>query len=192
MSATPGVWTHVAYTYDGSTVKGYVDGVERLSVADAGGVQPRGNSLRLGVDGAYQQFFNGAIDDLRIYGRALTAAEVRSAMQTPVGVGSTVAVPADPGAPRARVTLSANVPNPFSGGTRIAFALPAPAEVDLRIFDAAGRLVRTLATGPLAAGRHEVEWDGADARGRAAPSGRYLLRLRAGGSERAKPILLIR
>jgi len=86
MTPTTGAWTHVAYTYDGGTVKGYLDGAAELSFADGAGIQTRGNSLRLGVDGAYQQFFNGSIDDLRIYGRALQAAEVRSVMQTAVSL----------------------------------------------------------------------------------------------------------
>src|SRR6185436_15073823 len=45
---------------------------------------------RLGVDGMYQQFFSGAVDDLRIYSRALTLSEIQSVMQTPVlgGPGS--------------------------------------------------------------------------------------------------------
>jgi hypothetical protein len=84
MSPTPGSWTHVAFTYDGSTVRGYLDGVESLSVADAASLVARSNSLRLGVDGAYQQFFDGLLDDLWIYSRALSPAEIRSVMATPL------------------------------------------------------------------------------------------------------------
>jgi hypothetical protein len=82
-------------------VKGYLDGVLRLSIADSGSIRARGNSLRLGVDSTYRQFFNGAIDDLRIYSRALTQVEVQNVMQTPVE-GSAGAVPdgwAVPGLP---------------------------------------------------------------------------------------------
>jgi Protein of unknown function (DUF4038)/Concanavalin A-like lectin/glucanases superfamily/Putative collagen-binding domain of a collagenase/Bacterial Ig domain len=87
MNSPAGVWTHAAFTYDGNTVTGYVNGVATLSIADVGSIQARGNSLRLGVDGAYQQFFNGSLDDLRIYGRALTQLDVQSLMQAPVGAG---------------------------------------------------------------------------------------------------------
>jgi hypothetical protein len=65
-------------------VRGYLDGVERLSVADAASLVARSNSLRLGVDGAYQQFFDGLLDDLWIYSRALSPAEIRSVMATPL------------------------------------------------------------------------------------------------------------
>jgi len=190
MSATPGVWTHVAYTYDGSTVRGYLDGVERLSGADGASLEPRGNSLRLGVDGAYQQFFNGALDDLRIYSRALTAAEIRSAMATPVGNTSTVSVPTAAGE-RERLELTAYA-NPFHGRTRIRFAVPRRLEAELRIFDPSGRMVRTLAQGAFPAGAFSVEWDGLDATGHAAPAGCYFLRLRAGRLEKTIDLTLFR
>jgi hypothetical protein len=87
MTPATGVWTHAAFTFDGNAVKGYLDGVQVLSTADSGIIQPRGNSLRVGVDGQYKQFFKGSLDDLRIYGRALTQAEIQSLMQAAVGHG---------------------------------------------------------------------------------------------------------
>ena len=51
----------------------------------------------------------------------------------------------------------------------------------LRVYDAAGRLVRTLRSGaPGLAGRNEVVWDGRDDGGRAVSSGVYLYRIQAG------------
>ena len=87
MTPAPSVWTYAAFTFDGNTVKGYLDGVQVLMTPDAGMLQARGNSLRIGADGGYKQFFNGSVDDLRIYGRALTQAEIQSLMQTMVGQG---------------------------------------------------------------------------------------------------------
>ena len=192
MRSTPGVWTHVAYSYDGSLVRGYLDGVEMLSTPDMSSIEQRHNSLRLGVDGAYQQFFNGMLDDLRIYGRALTQSEVVSAMQTPVGSGESADVRIGAGEPPQDLTLAADAPNPFRLSTRISFTLPAEAEADLEVFDASGRLVRTIESGRLPAGRHRAEWNGVDAGGRAVPSGRYFLRLRSGGSERTVSTVLLR
>jgi hypothetical protein len=192
MSPTPGVWTHVAYTYDGTMVRGYLDGVERLATSDAASLQRRGTSFRLGVDGAYQQFLNGSVDDLRIYSRALTPAEVRSAMQTPVGRGGSGDVPAGGGSQADGLALTVNTPNPFRTTTRIAFTLPAAGEAALEIFDIAGRLVRVLERGSLGAGGHEAQWDGHDAAGQPAASGRYFLRLRAGRSEKTVSMVLVR
>ncbi|MBD3220129.1 hypothetical protein GF314_02715, partial [bacterium] len=49
------------------------------------------------------------------------------------------------------------------------------------VFDVTGRKVRTLARGVFLAGEQDVVWDGVDERGRAVPSGVYLVRLDAGG-----------
>jgi hypothetical protein len=191
MTPTAGVWTHVAFTYDGDSVRGYLNGVQRLVVADASSVQPRGNSLRLGVNGAYQQSFNGALDDLRIYSRALTAADILNAMLTPVG-GSAVDAGADTPHGHQGVTLTTVGPNPFRDITRVGFVLPATIPSELQVIDVSGRLVRTLASGTLAAGRHSVEWNGTDGRGHGVAAGRYFLRLRAGGFEKTASILLVR
>jgi hypothetical protein len=88
-------------------------------------------------------------------------------------------------APVLSFALEQNVPNPFNPVTAIRFALPAESEVRLDVFDVAGRLVRTLAGGRLAAGEHAITWDGRDERGRRVASGIYLYRL-ATPAERAE------
>jgi len=84
---------------------------------------------------------------------------------------------ADSPATPARVTLLGNFPNPFNPGTRIAFALPADAPVQLRVYNIRGQLVRDLSRDTLPAGPHEIFWDGRDRNGSPAPSGVYLYRL---------------
>ena len=59
------------------------------------------------------------------------------------------------------LTLAQSYPNPAAGLARIEFSLPAAAEVELTVYDLAGRRVDTLVDGPLAAGRHAVAWDAA-------------------------------
>jgi hypothetical protein len=86
-----------------------------------------------------------------------------------------------------------NHPNPFNPSTTIAFELPAAAEVDLQVFDARGRHVRTLlAHAPVSAGRHEATWDGHDDRGRQVAAGVYVYRLQAGGVATARRTALIK
>ncbi len=82
-------------------------------------------------------------------------------------------------------------PNPASGPQVIRFTLPARGEVDLRVFDLAGRVVATLARGAFAPGEHAVEWDGRGADGPAAP-GVYFVRLRAGGEQVARRVARMR
>lgn len=76
-----------------------------------------------------------------------------------------------------RPALMQNAPNPFRPSTLIAFELPAAQTVSVKVFDAQGRLVRTLADGSCDAGLHRLAWDGADARGTQQPSGVYYYRL---------------
>jgi hypothetical protein len=89
------------------------------------------------------------------------------------------AVGGDPVRP-ARLALPQNAPNPFAGGTTINFALPSPGPVELRVFDATGRRVRTLVADRLPAGAHQCHWNGRDDAGQPVGTGVYFARLRAG------------
>ena len=89
--------------------------------------------------------------------------------------------------------LGTAVPNPFNPSTMIRYDLPAGgAAVTLRIYDAAGRMVRTLVDGYVAGGSRNAMWDGRDSTGRPAPSGVYLVRLTAPGVVRAGKIALVK
>ncbi len=73
------------------------------------------------------------------------------------------------------------VPNPFSNGMRLAYEVPtATATVSIKVFDLAGRLVRTLAGDTQSAGRYVVVWNGRDERGATARSGMYFIQMRIG------------
>jgi aminopeptidase N len=88
--------------------------------------------------------------------------------------------------------LEQNYPNPFNPATTIRFRLNEPAAVSLRIYDAAGRLVRALVGTPLSAGTYARVWDGTDSRGAAVSSGVYLYRLDAGSFSRTRKMILLR
>jgi|GEM_PF-1597363 len=96
------------------------------------------------------------------------------------------------GAPPRVPALLAARPNPTSGVTEVGFSLPTEARVTLRVYDIAGRLVRTLAEGPTTAGVHRTRWDGLDARGHAARSGIYFAKLEVGKTLQSERILLLR
>ena len=83
-------------------------------------------------------------------------------------------------------------PNPSRGTTRIAFDLPRDMRITLRIADANGRIVRTLADGSLPGGRHEVLWDGSDRAARRASSGVYYYVLEGAGLRHSRSMLLLR
>ncbi len=94
--------------------------------------------------------------------------------------------------PPRRTLLAGNVPNPFNPQTAVAFDLARPGPVRLELFDARGRLVRRLLAQDLAAGRHQVIWDGRDGDGRAVASGVYLVRLAADGLTQQHKMMLVR
>jgi len=96
----------------------------------------------------------------------------------------------DSGAPR-RVELTQNVPNPFNGATSIQFTLPRSEHVELSIFNAAGQFVFSPALGRMAAGAHQVHWDGRDSAGRSAGSGVYFYRLTVAERSQVRKLLLL-
>ena len=77
-------WTHLAVTYDGTTVRLFVNGVQAAAASAGGSIAQSAEVLRIGGNAVWNEFFNGRIDDVRIYRRALTAAEIQQDMTTPV------------------------------------------------------------------------------------------------------------
>jgi hypothetical protein len=78
-------WSHLAATYDGSTLRLYVNGAQVASKSVTGLISISTDALTFGSDPFYGQYLSGAIDDIRIYNRPLTAVEIQADMNTPVG-----------------------------------------------------------------------------------------------------------
>jgi PKD repeat protein len=79
-------WSHLAGTYDGTTLRLYVNGIEVRQQEVSGDIVTTGRVVRLGGNSVWGEFFEGSIDEVRIYDRVLTAAEIQTDMQTPVSV----------------------------------------------------------------------------------------------------------
>ena len=92
----------------------------------------------------------------------------------------------------AGLALAQNAPNPFNPATRITFALPRDAHVELTVHDLRGRLVRTLSSGGMTAGAHEVRFDGNGDDGRRLASGTYIYRLKAGGELLTRRLTMVK
>jgi cytoskeletal protein CcmA (bactofilin family) len=88
--------------------------------------------------------------------------------------------------------LGQNYPNPFNPSTTIHFAVPKAGEVTLAIYNLRGQLVGKLHSGPIAAGRHQMVWDGKDARGLQVATGVYVYRLEADGFVATKKLTLMK
>ncbi len=95
-------------------------------------------------------------------------------------------------APRQTV-LHQNVPNPFNPTTQIQFDLAQNGRVALRIYDVAGRLVRTLIDKDMAVGRGYKEvWNGLDDRNQRVASGIYFYRLDAVGEAFIRKMVIMK
>jgi hypothetical protein len=94
--------------------------------------------------------------------------------------------------PVTRFAMAQNFPNPFALDTRIAFALPEAAAVDLRVYNVQGRLVRTLVNERVPAGRHVASWDGTDEAGSRVSSGIYFYRIATEGNRAERKMVLLK
>jgi hypothetical protein len=84
-SAVPlNTWTHLAATHDGTTLRLYVNGVQVGTRAVSGALLTSTGALRIGGNSLWGEFFQGRIDEIRIYNRALSAAQIQADMTTPV------------------------------------------------------------------------------------------------------------
>ena len=73
-------WTHLATTYDGVNQVLYVNGVQVASRAQSGPIKVSAGPLRIGGDSIWGDYFQGLIDEVRVYNRALSASEIQADM----------------------------------------------------------------------------------------------------------------
>ena len=82
ISYVVGIWYLVTGTYNGSTCKLYMNGVDVTTVVDnnaSGNLKQTATNLRIGVTGVdLSSPFTGLIDEVRIYNRALSATEIQA------------------------------------------------------------------------------------------------------------------
>jgi hypothetical protein len=97
------------------------------------------------------------------------------------------------GAPPA-IALAQSWPNPMRPSTTISYRLDAAGPVTLRVYDVAGRLVRTLVERETRAAStlHRVAWNGRDESGRVVPSGVYFYRLETPRESVARRLVVVR
>ncbi len=72
--------------------------------------------------------------------------------------------------------LHPNYPNPFNASTTVSFDIKTRTNIQLTVHDLIGRLVRTLASGAVPSGTHQIRWDGVDESGQAAATGVYFIK----------------
>jgi hypothetical protein len=92
--------------------------------------------------------------------------------------------------------LLQNYPNPFNPSTKIEYSIPAHrsegVNVQIRIFNALGELVRTLVSEKKSPGRYVAEWDGRNENGVFVASGVYIYQLVAGEFRQVKRMTMVK
>ena len=83
-------------------------------------------------------------------------------------------------------------PNPTGSGTELTYSLPREAQVSAKVFDVAGRVVRSFGAGPVAAGWHVLAWDLADDAGQRVGPGLYFVRLSVDGRTQMRHVTVLR
>lgn len=134
------------------------------------------------VDGNKDQAFGELMADNFEVG----VQQTRNEQSFPVSVNETMdSMPS-------QFVLNQNYPNPFNSSTRIAFKLPHSSNVELKIIDLNGRVVKTLMNETRDAGAHDIVWNGKNEFGEDVPSGVYLYQLRTDEFSTAKKLLLVK
>ena len=80
-------------TYDGSTMRLFVNGVQVASMPQTGSIAPSASPLWIGGDSPYGEYFAGRIDEVRVYRAALSQAEIQADMAAPLGGPPDTTVP---------------------------------------------------------------------------------------------------
>jgi len=81
---TTGSWSYLTATYDGSTLRLFVNGAQIAQQAASGSILTSTGALRIGGNAIWGEWFNGWIDEARVYSRALSSAEIQNDMFTSV------------------------------------------------------------------------------------------------------------
>jgi chitodextrinase len=85
-AATPlNTWTHLAVTYDGASLRLFSNGNQVATTNQTGSIQTSNGVLRIGGNAIWSEWFKGMLDEVRVYNRALTAAEIQSDMNRRIG-----------------------------------------------------------------------------------------------------------
>ena len=138
----------------------------------------------------------GSWPTLGSHGRLAYFHEVMSnlfgALNCALAPGGPVAVGENPNTPPLDF-LGLGSANPMrNGSARITFGIARREKVELRVYDVAGRTIRTLARRVFAPGEHELEWDGRDDEGRSVTSGVYFYQIRTPGFVGRRKLAVLR
>jgi hypothetical protein len=83
------LWHHITYTYDGATLKGYMDGIQVVSQPKAFTLTANALDMYIGAANPLGNYVGGSIDEFRVWNRALTAGEIQTSMSCSIPTTNT-------------------------------------------------------------------------------------------------------
>ena len=110
----------------------------------------------------------------------------------PAGEGMTAVEELGGDAEPDQFALSQNYPNPFNHNTTIEYQISRFGKVEVAVFDVLGRKIRTLVDAAQTAGYYRLQWNGLTDAGGDVASGVYLYRLRVGGYQQTRRLMLLK
>jgi flagellar hook assembly protein FlgD len=87
--------------------------------------------------------------------------------------------------------LGAARPNPSLGSVSFSFEMAKQGPASIRVYDVAGRLVKTLMSGTAEAGPHDIVWNATDDGGRRVGAGVYFYRMDAGSWRSQRKVVFL-
>jgi hypothetical protein len=181
------------YDYDIDSMKFYLNGLLSNQIAGVGGTMYVSNArLFIGgsiwyANGWHESYFNGVIDDIRIYSRAITPEEIDS-LYSDRNVSSIDDIHNQGSS---LIKLKQNYPNPFTSETTIEYFIQDKDYILIQIFDLKGQLVKTLVDGIQSEGNHVISWKGDNDLNIGVSPGIYYYILNTGQRTVSKKMMLI-
>jgi hypothetical protein len=178
-------WHFLVGTYSklGEKIIIYIDAVlsDTSSYSDSIDYTPEPRN-QIGRAKEGEDYFNGIIDEIRIYNRKLQQSDIDSLYNnfTFVEENTISEIPID-------YNIKQNYPNPFNPKTKIGYSIPQFSNVVVKVFDILGNEIETLVNEEKQTGTYEITWYAENL-----PSGVYFYRLQAGDFVETKKMVLLR
>ena len=189
-------WHHLVAVYDGADMYVYLDGVRSSTTFRQSGTVNIGcSAIYVGKYG--EAYYDGKIDELRIYTSALTEAEAMARFQklhdNQLTGSASIQESFDQRITSIGTSIYFAAPNPFNGTTTVRYALAQSGPVKIAVYDVAGRFVRILRNDAyVEAGEYSLVWDGRNGNGSVIASGVYFCRMNSGVQSSSIKIIYLR
>ena len=182
-------WSFIVGTYDGTMMRLYVNGNLEETLSVSGSLNENNNVLLLGTRlRLTSDTFEGILDDIRIYNKALSEGEIKELYSFNTSISNE-----EINSITSAYQLNQNFPNPFNPSTTISYVLPKKEQVSLKVYNVFGQEVTTLLDHVMIIpGVQKVIWEGTDKNGDKVASGIYFYLLKTDTYSMTKKMILIR